>query len=325
MKFRIFIKINACILFGLNLLYVWQINCIQSAITYALTSGRFGDHLVEYCHAKWISYKNNIPLLYKSFEYSDQLMMHMLEIPYTKEMENQFHALIKDSKKASQFYPENGDLYIIRFFPETIFAFHSLKKYAYFSVDWSDREFKDQLQKMICPINPIKVPVFPKECVSIAVHVRKGTGWDIPRLKMLPHQLTAFMPGRFPPDSFYIKQLKRLAHMFSDDNLYVYIFTDHDKPAELAEKYQQAVNCEHMMFDYRREENNEFINVLDDFFAMTHFDCLIRPDSHFSIMASKLGNYKVLISPYHAVIEDKNTVIDKICIEAEGISSIITE
>lgn len=322
MKFHIFIKINACIFFGLSLLYVWQTSCIKSAVTYALSSGRFGDHLVSYCHAKWISYKYNVPLFYKTFEYSDQLMMHVLEIPYTKEVEQQFKEIIAYSKIADQLYPESGDLYVVPFFPETTFAFHSLKS-VYFSVDWSDQEFKKQLQKMICPINPIKVPVIPEKCVSIAVHVRKGTGWDIPGYRLTPQRLTACMPGRIPPDLFYIDALKRLVKLFSDNNLYVYIFTDHDKPADLAQKYQEAVNCDRMIFDYRKTENNEFINVLEDFFGMTYFDCLIKADSHFSIMASKLGDYKVIISPHHAIVKGENTTIDQINFEQNGISVVL--
>ncbi|HEV7737800.1 MAG TPA: hypothetical protein VGO47_10580, partial [Chlamydiales bacterium] len=40
------------------------------AITYEFSGGRFGDNLLAYFHAKWVSYKYNIPFFYKEFPYS---------------------------------------------------------------------------------------------------------------------------------------------------------------------------------------------------------------------------------------------------------------
>ena len=103
------------------------------------------------------------------------------------------------------------------------------------------------------------------------------------------------------------------------------LFTDHNNPQELAQKYRQAVNCSRMIFDYRKSENNEFVNVLDDFFALTYFDCLIRADSNFSIIASKLGNYKLQISPWHGIVEGEETIIDEINFEIDSQSLIMKE
>ena len=320
---KVMIKKNYfSIIFFINLLYVMHINGIVSAVTYTFSGGRFGDNLVAYCHAQWIAYKYKIPLLYKPFEYSDQLMMHLLETSYSEELEQQFNQVVAHVRKDSPIDPEKGNLHEVHFFPEDIFI-RSKSPFPFFVIDWHNQGFKELLQKMICPINPIKKPIIPEGYMSIALHVRKGTGWDIPCHRMTPQQLTAHMPGRFAPDSFYINALTRLIDLFPDNNLYVYLFTDHDKPAELVQKYQQAVNCERMTFDYRKEENNEYINVLEDFFAMTYFDCLIRAESHFSIIASKLGDYKVVISPYHGVIKGETVFIDKINLELDGISSII--
>ena len=46
-----------------------------STITYELSGGRLGDNLVAYIHAKWISYKHDIPLEYKPFEHSNELVL----------------------------------------------------------------------------------------------------------------------------------------------------------------------------------------------------------------------------------------------------------
>lgn len=299
---------------------------ITSAVTYSFSGGRFGDNLLAYCHAKWIAYKYKIPLLYKPFEYSDQLMMHELEMPYSTELEWQFEQVIICSCPDFTIDTESGCLYVIPFFPESIFNRSDEAFPFLFFVDWQDPAFKVLLNTMICALKAIKVPVVPPDHLTVAVHVRKGTGWDIPNYGITPLQLSASHPLRFAPDSFYIEQLKKIARIFPEDAIYVYLFTDHDNPGELAKKYEQNVQCDRMVFDYRMSDNNEFINVLDDFFALTSFDCLIRPDSNFSFMASRLGNYKVQIAPWHGVIIDGNRVfIDEINLEIEGESFIVKE
>ena len=54
----------------------------QSYVTYQLPYGRLGDKLITYVHAKWISYKYGLKLLYRPFEYSDKLMLSKIEQPF---------------------------------------------------------------------------------------------------------------------------------------------------------------------------------------------------------------------------------------------------
>ena len=80
-----------------------------------------------------------------------------------------------------------------------------------------------------------------------------------------------------------------------------------------------------MIFDCRTTVNNEFVNVLDDFFALLKFDCLIRADSNFSYIASKLGNYTLVISPWHGIVTDGTTFIDEINFEMNHKTHIMSE
>jgi hypothetical protein len=296
-----------------------------SAVTYTFSGGRFGDCLLSYCHAKWIAYTHKIPLLYKPFDYSDQLMLHLLETPYSKELEEQFEKVVTYCEADGKIDPQSGYLYIIPFFPESIFNRNDEIFPFLFSVDWEDPIFKALLQQMICPINQLPMPMLMQESLTVAVHVRKGTGWDIPNYRITPEQLTASHPLRFAPDSFYIEQLKKIVRLFPEGKIYVYLFTDHDNPGQLADKYAQAVHCDRMIMAYRTDKNNEFINVLDDFFALTRFDCLIRADSNFSLIASKLGNYRVQISPWHGIVDGEETRIDEINFEIDNQSFILKE
>lgn len=313
------------IFLSIILLYVPFLNAFPSAVTYTFSGGRLGDNLLSYCHAKWISYIHNIPLLYKSFEYSDQLLMHELEIPYKQELVYQFERIITLASTDYLIEPEKGYLYVVPFFCESIFNRTDTTFPFLFHVDWYDHTFKALLQRMICLRHPHKICTPLSNGITVAMHVRKGTGWDIPNYQITPARLTASHPLRFAPDSFYIAQLKKIARIFKDDHIYVHIFTDHDNPAELAMMYKKAVSCDRVSFDYRREENNEFINVLEDFFAMLHFDCLIRADSNFSLVVSRLGNYKLQVVPWHGVVVGEETVIDEICLHMGDQSFIVRE
>lgn len=312
------------IFFLINIFFIASSTGCFTAVTYTFSGGRLGDNLLSYCHAKWVSYKYNIPLLYKPFDYSDQLMMHLSEMPYSQELEQQFTKIVVYSNDTI-IDPSSGYLYVIPYFPESIFNRDDSVFPFLFFVDWQDSEFKALLQKMIYPINQLKMPALPKDSLTVALHVRKGTGWDIPNYRITPEQLTASHPLRFAPDSFFINQLKNIVRIFNDQQIYIYLFTDHNNPAELAQKYRQAVGCDRMIIDYREQENNEFINVLDDFFALTHFDCLIRADSNFSFIASKLGNYKMQISPWHGLVNGHDTFIDEINFEIGGHVFIVKE
>ncbi len=64
----------------------------SSAIAYGLNAKRFGDKLISYCHAKWISYKHNIPLLYRPFTRSDKLILHTKYALYD---ESKFDQIVK--------------------------------------------------------------------------------------------------------------------------------------------------------------------------------------------------------------------------------------
>ena len=48
--------------------------------------GRFGDKIIYYVTAKWISFKFNIPLLFKPFRYSSMLRLGREEKKYSKEI-----------------------------------------------------------------------------------------------------------------------------------------------------------------------------------------------------------------------------------------------
>lgn len=61
--------------------------------------------------------------------------------------------------------------------------------------------------------------------------------------------------------------------------------------------FKVAIEEKNIVFGCREIGNHWKANVLQDFFEMMRFDCLIRPESNFSIAASLMKDYKVLIKP----------------------------
>ncbi len=130
-------------------------------------------------------------------------------------------------------------------------------------------------------------------------------------------------PYKFPPDSFFVEQLQKIAAIFPTNEIATHIFTDDKNPAALAEKYSRALHNPRISFTYREHDNSYNRNVLDDFFAMTTFDCLIRPASAYSVNVQRLGNFKIVISPAHGTwVAKDRLIIDAVTIEGNAITNI---
>jgi hypothetical protein len=256
----------------------WIKGC--SAITWEPNGGRFGDNLLSYSRTKWLSYKFNIPLLYLPFKYSDQLMLHEQEMMYTFELAQQFSQTVRIPEKAKfQLFTNNNTLYISHW-------------HADVTIDWFDSFFIEDLKKNICPRYSLEKVIIPENCISIAVHVRNGGNFVSDT-----EQEKERCPLRFVPDEFYIDQIIRIADLFPGCSLYIHIFTDHPEPYLLKQKFKKALNNPCISFGYRENNNNHNTNVLEDFFSMMDFDCLIRPGSHYSRFVQRLGDNKIVIYP----------------------------
>ncbi len=269
-----------------------------SAVTYKLNGGRFGDNLSSYCRAKWLSLKNNIPLLYQPFEHSEQLMLHERELKISKKVLKQFSK--KVTIPSSSRYSLNKDTGILY---EHVWQ-------SCVPVNWRDQEFLHEIKQCIAPRRVKQDIVIPTDCIAVAVHMRTP-GWfhvDCGRA-IFCH------PLKYVTYDYYIEQIKRIAAMFPDQKIYVHIFTDHENPSELIQLFKEKINNDCIMYGYRKKGNNWRSYVVEDFFAMTQFDCLIRVKSMFSIYAERLGNYKIVICPKLAVRKGNLHEVKKVVVK----------
>lgn len=144
-----------------------------NAVSYSFSGGRFGDNLIAYMHAKWIAHRYQMKLLYKSFPYSDQLAMHSLESHYNFFSRNY---IIKGIGSPKEYETSQNVLFIIPYFPEA--SFEQAGSPPPFAIERSDREFRDELNKMIFWPEFVPQIEIPVDRISVAVHVRKGVGFD---------------------------------------------------------------------------------------------------------------------------------------------------
>lgn len=285
----------------LDLLYVcclvYSADTLAASITYNFSGGRFADNLSSYSKALWIAYKHDVPILYKKFLYSDQLVLHTKHPRFTTGKLRSFNRVIPLSKEApaTLINTQSNNLYICVWGAHVCF-------------DWNDPAFVDLARQMICSRSPLEKIKTPKDRVSIAIHIRTGGSYDIPKEKLK-------FPLRFLPDSYFIEQIHTIADIFSGHPLHVHVFTDDDHPSKIMQRFKQGCQDLDVTFSCREQCNKHDRNVLIDFFSMMDFDCLIRVDSKYSTFAQRLGNFKIVIIPAHVSFDRHgNKIVDKVSI-----------
>ncbi len=276
-------------------------NRLNCAVTYDLGGGRFGDQVIGYLHAKWISYKYDMPLFYKPFIYSDHLMMHLQEKDFDSNYLRFYKRVVRPKYQQSIDY-QNGKetLFVIPYFPENLWEHTPREQWYYFPVDWEDEGFKKEIRKMVAPINFTPQLVLPEGKEAVAVHVRLGGGFD-------SSDAYKAIPLKIPPLSFYSEQIRYLYYLLGEKPLYVHVFTDDKDPKKLVSTFYEQTKDLDVEYGYRAGGNAHDQNVLQDFFEMARFNYMIRPDSNYSLVVSKIGDFKVVIAPLNCVWIDNNT------------------
>lgn len=280
------------------------------AVTYSFSGGRFGDNLLAYLHAKWISYKYNVPILYRPFEYSDMLELHFSEQRYPEWSfsNNKNHRLVRNCADLIKGL-KTPSLLVVPYYPEAKSERDQQvwrqNFWPYISVDWNDSSFKQILRKMVKPRVQVQKIEIPPETLSVACHLRRGGGFD-------SEHTFRHAALKFPQDNFFIAEIRELLKRFPDKQLYVYLFTDDPEPLLIKEKFKKAFECEPITFDCRVGKNAHNLHVLDDFFALTQFDCCIHGESNFAICASTIADYIYESQPLSFHWDGNILVIDRV-------------
>ncbi len=291
---------------GMKSISVDEIDDYAVSVTYALDGGRFGDQLTGYLKALWISYKYNIPLIYRSFDYADQLVLSDIHTNlFSEEKVKSFDTKLEyftpmeldKTARVFQFLDKMPDHQDPKK-KQLIWNIGLLTPFMeeHFCEKMDDDGFRTLIQQLVKPKRKLDLLPLPKDCKTIAIHVRTGVGFDW-------ESNIQSMPTKFPPDSFYLGSLREAVDYFEGEHLYVYIFTDHPEPGVIQVRYLKEIekwNLDNeIIVDCRKEGNHHTVNVLEDLFSMAQFDCIIHSDSSFSRLAAILSAPLLQFRPSH--------------------------
>ena len=297
---KIFFTIFSLLLFNKSYPKRYQLSSFQkttkltNAVIPRYSGGRFGDNILAFAHTLYFSLQNNYELYLIPFHYSDQLILDNTIQKYTSDIEKKFKQkmIVKPQNKISISQFQNT-LFVIPYFPEA-FIEYTKQQWPCFFIDWENEAFKNELRKLIAPKSKLNLIEPPQDMISVAVHLRKGGGYDDE--SKIQNSILMY---KMPSDAYYINQIKNISILFDNAPMYVFLFTDDQDPQAIAKKYQEIIDTPTITFDFRRENQHD-TNVLEDFFSLLNFDILIRPESNFSIMAEKLGDYILVATPLNS-------------------------
>lgn len=297
----------------------------QSAVTYLNQNewgGRLGDQLMMYIKAKWVAFQYKLPLLYKPFNYSDQLAMHLNEQHLTEDIEKNCKKKIVTCYSGSEIvdpytFSTDTTLYQVHYYFNLPQWGPYQQKYdgqeiLYWEEVYTNKEFLNELKKNIAPLNHLQSPNFPKDMINVAVHIRTGGGFDNPLLSRQIYTTNELNPNekvpaggfadkgyplKFPPLQYYVDQIKRISEMNNDAPIYLHIYTDNTDPVSIMNAIEFAVNKSNITFDCRRTDNHHTKNILEDIFAMAQYEYLIRSGSNYPQISQLIGNHRIVICP----------------------------
>lgn len=278
----------------------------SSAVTFEPGRGRFGDQLISYLHASWVSHKTGFPIILQDFMYMDEMKLSDMHEKLSNRLYRRFKFHLKVYTNQQISFPINpGGLYIVPYhsdFRHEAANNVTLEKrhYGYLVVDWTDQEFLEKVRTAVAPKREMPTLDLPDNRVTVAMHVRRGGGYD-DRNGFNP---TMAMPLKFPTDAFYLDAVRKISALTGGKPLYVHIFSDAAYPVVIAKKYEKELSDLDVMFGAREFDNAHDKNVLEDFYAMQQFDCLIYPESNYSYIPSRIWDYQIRISPNEAEVID---------------------
>ena len=203
------------------------------AITYKLeTWRRLGDNITVFCKALFFSNAYHIKLFYKPFPYSDQFALHQTMTLLTPEIEKRYSKIVsiqtlQDLEKNLE--SEEPILFECHFLTQTPWLYSYSREHG---------DFEQEIKTLFTPLILIEPLPRPENVVTVALHVRKGGGFDRPLGSIQEYEIahetvkgfyllkncptgsyTDVWPIRWPAGPKFIEEIQKLyakKHTFSD-------------------------------------------------------------------------------------------------------------
>jgi len=112
---------------------------------------------------------------------------------------------------------------------------------------------------------------------------------------------------KFPPEQYYVDQIKKVSSDLGDRPFCIWIVTDDKTPSMLVKRIKKAVNKPNITYRYlynRKKTHNE--RIIEDLWCLAQCNGLIRSQSHFAKIAELMGNHEfVFFSGSHKWVDKK--------------------
>ncbi len=289
----------------------FSFSCQAAIISHDNKASLTGDKLLQFTKALWVAEQNNLRFKFNPFNLSNRLNTHN-----SNEVTENISGIkkIEDVKSESQIDPKANVVYLISYYFKAQQWGHWLEVTSWKGI-WDNEEFRDKLRSFISPNFEIPKLELPKGRIHVALHVRKGGGVGHPLFSERSTEIRQtyadkIWPIKFPPDEYYIEQIKRMSDLLDNKPMHVQIFTDDPNPRRLITKYSKAANKSNITFGAREVGNTIKTNILEDLFTMTTFDYFIRGGSNFAQIIHLLGKFKICIYPRSAAWHGNTMKLD---------------
>lgn len=132
------------------------------------------------------------------------------------------------------------------------------------------------------------------------------------------HIVDEIWQTKFPPNQFYIDQIKKLYVDLGKKPLYIQIFTDDKDPILLLQTIQKMVNNSSITFYYDDNRTSSSSDrIIQDLYNMARFDVFLRSQSYFARTAELMGNHRMVIYPLKARWESKKLIMSTVVIKKQ--------
>lgn len=291
---------------------------------------RLGDYVYSYGLANLFSLKYNIPFYMTPFKYSELFLLHECDQFLDEKTRNSFEQVVeilkedellkhlKTSKKSTLFtLYYDSRAHILPELKENFPTVHAYLNMYFYAQRCS--ALGSFLKKAFTPkVTPHQI-FLPDDKITVAVHVRKGSGPDT-EMKAIQYQdefdyilrrdvaLPTFVksldfkiPWKFPSEQFYVDQIIKLSEMLNHAPLFVYVFSDSKHPEKIVERFKKRITLPNITLTCNKQDacvrHISGNAIIEDIYNMSRFDCLIKAESGFSLTSQFIGDYKIIIVP----------------------------
>lgn len=328
----------------------------QSTVTAIITNAgalQMGDSMAAYCTAKLLSMQYNIPFVYAPFIHSELFALTTLETPWPQEFyaNTDKFVYVRNENDVRRNLNKNVILYTdIRTLVNDVSP-------TEFAVIKAELRLKEIPNMQALPQGIITIGVHIRKGNGGGAHydgeISSIQEFDFDQSQIsyrtdyenfpfdwsyyqringhfikdneytrTPADHVSGWETRFPPNQFYIDQIKKISRELGDAPLYVVICTDDRDPEQLIEKLKKAINKANVTIHYENDRHLPFRErMLRDLYILSHCDALIRPQSYFSKTAEIIGNHKLVLYPLKHRWYGNKLIMTEIVVEGQ-ISSL---